>query len=295
MVVTADDVTARDLARELAAYLAPRRVRHYPSRGTGYASHVAPPPHLVGLRIAALDALTGRERGRAAPSSSQAPSPWPRPSRTPPFAPRASPSGSARRSTCLLSPSSWPRRDTSGSTRSRSAGSSPCAAASSTSSAQQRTARRAWSSSATRSSRSAGSRPSRSARWARHRGLELSPAAELASEHRMLAEAALADDHPEAGSGAIDCLPVDSFRAPLDVIAVDVAFVIAVRRGDRDRASLALGGRDGRDALRRRAAALRGRRGAARRARGAAPSLDWPGRRRPRRSARRRPLQLLAR
>ncbi len=41
-----------------AAYLAPRRVRHYPSRGTGYASHVAPPPHLVGLRIAALDALT---------------------------------------------------------------------------------------------------------------------------------------------------------------------------------------------------------------------------------------------
>ncbi len=52
---------ARDLARELGAYLAPRRVRYYPSRGTGYESHVAPPPHLVGLRIAALDALTGAE------------------------------------------------------------------------------------------------------------------------------------------------------------------------------------------------------------------------------------------
>ena len=58
LVVAADDIAARDLARELRAYLAPRRVRYYPSRGTGYASHIAPPPHLVGLRIAALDALT---------------------------------------------------------------------------------------------------------------------------------------------------------------------------------------------------------------------------------------------
>ncbi len=57
LVVAADDIGARDLARELRAYLAPRPVRYYPSRGTGYASHVAPPPHLVGLRIAALDAL----------------------------------------------------------------------------------------------------------------------------------------------------------------------------------------------------------------------------------------------
>ncbi len=59
LIVAADDIGARDLARELAAYLAPRAVRFYPSRGTGYESHLAPPPHLVGLRIAALDALTG--------------------------------------------------------------------------------------------------------------------------------------------------------------------------------------------------------------------------------------------
>ncbi|HSJ18490.1 MAG TPA: transcription-repair coupling factor [Solirubrobacterales bacterium] len=59
LVVTADDRSARDLARDLNAYLSPRPVRYYPSRGTGYESHVAPPPHLVGLRIAALDALTG--------------------------------------------------------------------------------------------------------------------------------------------------------------------------------------------------------------------------------------------
>jgi transcription-repair coupling factor (superfamily II helicase) len=57
LLVAADDRSARDLAADLRAYLAPRRVRVYPSRGTGYASHVSPPPHLVGLRIDALDAL----------------------------------------------------------------------------------------------------------------------------------------------------------------------------------------------------------------------------------------------
>ena len=65
LVVTPDDRSARDLAADLAAFLAPRRVRHYPSRGTGYESHIAPPPHLVGLRIAALDALTGAADGEA--------------------------------------------------------------------------------------------------------------------------------------------------------------------------------------------------------------------------------------
>ena len=44
-------------------------VRYYPSRGVTYQSHLAPPPHLVGQRIAALDALLDEpragERGRA--------------------------------------------------------------------------------------------------------------------------------------------------------------------------------------------------------------------------------------
>lgn len=35
-------------------------MRSYPSRGTGYASQVSPPPHLIGLRIDALDSF-GRE------------------------------------------------------------------------------------------------------------------------------------------------------------------------------------------------------------------------------------------
>jgi transcription-repair coupling factor (superfamily II helicase) len=72
LMVTPDDRSARDLARELAAFLAPRAVRYYPSRGTGYESHVAPPPHLVGLRIAALDALTGSERAPAVVASAVA-------------------------------------------------------------------------------------------------------------------------------------------------------------------------------------------------------------------------------
>jgi transcription-repair coupling factor (superfamily II helicase) len=57
LVVAGDDRAARDLAADLRAYLAPRPVRFYPSRGVRYESHLAPPPHLVGLRVAALDAL----------------------------------------------------------------------------------------------------------------------------------------------------------------------------------------------------------------------------------------------
>jgi transcription-repair coupling factor (superfamily II helicase) len=57
LVVVGDDRAARDLAADLRSWLAPRRVRLYPSRGVAYESHLAPPPHLVGLRVAALDAL----------------------------------------------------------------------------------------------------------------------------------------------------------------------------------------------------------------------------------------------
>src|SRR5579885_3095629 len=57
IVVAGDDRAARDLAGGLRAWLEPRAVRYYPSRGVTYESHLTPPPHLVGLRIAALDAL----------------------------------------------------------------------------------------------------------------------------------------------------------------------------------------------------------------------------------------------
>ena len=57
IVVAGDDRAARDLAAGLRAWLEPRVVRYYPSRGVTYESHLAPPPHLVGLRIAAFDSL----------------------------------------------------------------------------------------------------------------------------------------------------------------------------------------------------------------------------------------------
>ena len=57
IVVAGDDRAARDLAAALRTWLEPRAVRFYPSRGVTYESHLAPPPHLVGLRIAALDSL----------------------------------------------------------------------------------------------------------------------------------------------------------------------------------------------------------------------------------------------
>jgi transcription-repair coupling factor (superfamily II helicase) len=66
VVVVGDDRAARDLAGDLRAWLAPRRVRLYPSRGVAYESHLTPPPHLVGLRVAALDALLASPDGGAA-------------------------------------------------------------------------------------------------------------------------------------------------------------------------------------------------------------------------------------
>ena len=67
IVVAGDDRAARDLAGGLRAWLEPRPVRYYPSRGVSYESHLAPPPHLVGLRIAALDALVDGDTGEGAP------------------------------------------------------------------------------------------------------------------------------------------------------------------------------------------------------------------------------------
>ena len=57
LIVAADDRSARDLAGDLKAFLSPRPVHIYPSRGTTFESHLDPPPHLAGLRIAAMNAL----------------------------------------------------------------------------------------------------------------------------------------------------------------------------------------------------------------------------------------------
>src|SRR5271154_6796821 len=72
LVVVGDDRAARDMAADLRAWLSPRQVRYYPSRGVAYESHLAPPPPLVGLRVAALDALLA---ARVASEGGSAPSP----------------------------------------------------------------------------------------------------------------------------------------------------------------------------------------------------------------------------
>ena len=63
LVVVADDRAAANLAADLRALLAPRLVRLLPARGVRYESHLAPPPHLVGLRVAAVDALIDSPAG----------------------------------------------------------------------------------------------------------------------------------------------------------------------------------------------------------------------------------------
>ncbi len=72
LVVAGDDRQARDLAGDLRAWLHPRPVRFYPSRGVAYESHLTPPPHLVGLRVAALDALLEDSRAGVAPARGRA-------------------------------------------------------------------------------------------------------------------------------------------------------------------------------------------------------------------------------
>ena len=59
LIVTGDDRAARALRDDLAAWLSPREVLVWPTRGVDSGSHLAPPPHLVGLRLSAVDALTG--------------------------------------------------------------------------------------------------------------------------------------------------------------------------------------------------------------------------------------------
>src|SRR4051795_2007393 len=65
LVIAGDDRAARDLAADLKQFLSPRPVRFSPARGVRYESHLAPPPHLVGLRVAALDALLAERDGAA--------------------------------------------------------------------------------------------------------------------------------------------------------------------------------------------------------------------------------------
>ena len=222
VVVAPDDVGAREMTRELTAYLAPRRVRHYPSRGTGYASHIAPPPHLVGLRIAALDSLVGGgpdeapvvvasavALAEAVPDASLRPEG---------FAIRADEELDLDFTAELLVEAGYERVDQ---VEERGQFAVRGDILDVFPATEERAARIElfgdeiesirWFSTFTQRSLGAADL------------IELAPAAELASEHRALAEAAAEDDEGRPELAAF--LPIDRFRAPLDLI--DAAFVVA--------------------------------------------------------------------
>ena len=220
LVVAADDIGARDLARELTAYLAPRPVRYYPSRGTGYASHVAPPPHLVGLRIAALDALANPPAAvvvasavalaEAVPDSSLRPAG---------FTLERGHEVDLDEVADRLVEAGYERIDQ---VEERGQFAVRGGILDVFGATEERAARLElfgdeieqirWFSTFTQ--RSLGDA---------HR-VELSPAAELASEHRELAELALEDDAERPDLGEL--LPLESFRAPLDLIPSDAAVIM---------------------------------------------------------------------
>jgi len=221
LIVAPDDIAARDLARDLRAYLAPRRVRYYPSRGTGYASHLAPPPHLVGLRIAALDALN--EPGAVVVASAVALA-------------EAVPDASLRPAGLTLSKGDEVDLDEVGD-RLVEAGYERTDQVEERGqfairggildvfgATEERAARLElfgdeieqirWFSTFTQ--RSLGDADA----------IELAPAAELGAEYRELAELALSESQEERPDLA-ELLPLDSFRAPLDLIPSETAVLIA--------------------------------------------------------------------
>ena len=241
LVVTADDRSARDLARELGAYLKPRRVRYYPSRGTGYESHVAPPPHLVGLRIAALDALTGAEEAPVVVASAVALA-------------EAVPDASLRPAGFALAPGEEIELDAVATrlvdggyervdqVEDRGQFAARGGILDVFGATEDRAARVELFGDEIESVRWFSSFTQRSLGDAER--IELAPAAELAAEHRELAELALdeelrgevaselaGDQRAEDGAGerpdVAELLPTDRFQAPLELIGESTAVIVA--------------------------------------------------------------------
>ena len=225
LVIVGDDRAARDLAVDLRAWLHPRPVRYYPSRGVAYESHLKPPPHLVGLRVAALDALTDTPAGSEQPVvvisavalCEKVPDPKLRPHG---FMLRVGRPDRPRRD---RRSSSSPRA-TSASTRWRSAGSSPSAAACSTSTRPPRSARSASTCSTSRSTRCAGSPRSPSARSARRTAWR---SARPPSSRPSTASWPRSPSDEEERPDIAELLPLEHFRALLDLLPAHTQLLVA--------------------------------------------------------------------
>ncbi len=228
LVVASDDIAARDLARDLGAYLAPRRVHHYPSRGIGYASHLTPAPHLVGLRIAALDALTGWA-GKGKPPVVVAGA-----IALAEAIPDASlrPSGSAIAAGEELDLIAVAERlvelgyERTDQVEERGQFAIRGGILDVFAATEDRAARVELFGDEVESIRWFSTFTQRSLGDAER--IELAPAAELALEHRELAEIAIADEREGGEEVAIaEVLPLDRFRAPLEAIGEETAVLLA--------------------------------------------------------------------
>jgi transcription-repair coupling factor (superfamily II helicase) len=204
-------------------------VRFYPSRGTGYESHLTPPPHLVGLRIAALDALT---RWREAANGEEPPVVVAGAVSLAEAVPDASlrPSGFALRRgeeldldvvAELLVEAGYERVDQ---VEDRGQFAVRGDILDVFPATEERAARLELFGDEIESIRWFSTFTQRSLGEAEH--LELAPAAELALEHREVAEVAL-DDGEASRPDLAELLPLDALRAPLELVPDDAAIVVA--------------------------------------------------------------------
>ncbi len=215
------------MAADLRAYLAPRRVRYYPTRGTGYASQISPPPHLVGLRVDALDALSAETDPVVVASAVALAETVPDASLRP-----AGFSVSRGEEIDLGRTRGRPRR---------------CRLRAGRAGHRARPVRGPWRDSR-RLSGDRGAGGADRALRGRNRldalvldlhpalageaeRIEFAPAAELDAEHRGIAELALADDLVPARAGAKPslpgALPLEHFRAPLELVAEGAAVILS--------------------------------------------------------------------
>ncbi len=251
LLVSADDRSARDLAADLRAYLAPRRVRLYPSRGTGFASHVTPPPHLIGLRIDALDAIprtpspgavvvaSATALAEAVPDAALRPAGF--------VIARGGGDRPGGRRSRSLSAAGYERVEQ---VEERGQFALRGGILDADGATEERAVRIELFGDEVESMRWFSTFTQRSLGEAER--VELAPAAELDAEHRELAELAAmeaAEEGKEPPSLA-EVLPLDRFGAPLDLVPELRRRDPRRRRGDRARPARQLGGRDDGDARR---------------------------------------------
>jgi transcription-repair coupling factor (superfamily II helicase) len=221
LVVAGDDRAARDLAADLRAFVGPR-VRFYPARGVRYESHLTPPPHLVGLRIAALDALTEEAPAIVVASvvalMERVPDPELRPH---PFTLRVGEEIDLEETLARLVESGYSREEQvfeRGQFAVRGGILDVYPAT------EERAVRVELFGDEVESLRWFSTFTQRSLSEAEE--VEIAPAAELGAEYRELAEMAASEDQAERPDVA-EILPVDRFRSFLELVPAEAAVVVA--------------------------------------------------------------------